>query len=395
MVRKVMVVLLAFVVMFSASAAFAADTFLIGTYLQLTGGNAVVGNSGKQGIDLAVKYINEHGGFNGATVVVKHYDTTGSTEEAVKVVQKMLVDDAVDAVVGSINSNEVSACIPYLNEAEIYNFGLGTSATWMADTSRIWTFRASANNGRIAPQGVDISKKFGHPTVAIINGTDDTGRSTADAFEEACKEKGVTVTAREQCDSGDTDFTGQITRIMASNPDSIYMSLIGTTFGPFVKQLRNMGYTGMLGCKECFSLEYMSVAGVENSDYIFFAYPYVAYTDINDCDIPIMKEFLDRFYAEFKALPAHEGAYRGWDTMMTMWEATKIAGKNDKTALRDATHKVKIPGLGGQLDFTKGDREGYSEFYEFILVDGKNIILDEWLASGGYDAYKKATGRNR
>jgi branched-chain amino acid transport system substrate-binding protein len=139
----------------------------------------------------------------------------------------------------------------------------------------------------------------------------------------------------------------------------------------------------------------MNVAGVENSDYIFFAYPYVAYTDIEDCDIPIMREFLDRFYAEYNALPAHEGAYRGWDTMMSMWEASKIAGSNDKTALRDAMHKVKIPGLGGQLDFTKGDREGYSVFNEFILVDGKNYIFDDWLASDGHEAYKKATGRSR
>jgi branched-chain amino acid transport system substrate-binding protein len=307
----------------------------------------------------------------------------------------MLVSDAVDAVIGSINSNEVSAVIPYLNEAEIFNFGLGTSATWMADPSRIWTFRASANNGRIAPQGVDLIKKLGHKNVAIINGTDDTGRSTADAFEEACKEQGIIVTAREQCDSGDTDFTGQITRIMATNPDSIYMSLIGTTFGPFVRQLRNSGYRGMLGCKECFSLEYMNVAGVQNSNYIFFAYPYVAYTAIEDCDIPIMREFLERFYAEYNELPLHEGAYRGWDTMMAMWEASKIAGKNDKVSLRDAMHKVKIPGLGGQLDYTKGDREGYSEFYEFILIDGKNIIFDEWLASGGYDEYRKTTGRDR
>ena len=396
MARKGMAVLLALVMLVAVCpVAQAEDTFLIGTYLQLTGGNAVVGNSGRQGIDLAVKYINANGGFNGATVVVMHYDTTGSTEEAVKVAQRMVLQDNVHAVIGSINSNEVSAVIPYLNEAEVFNFGLGTSATWMEDTSRIWTFRASANNGRIAPQGVDLSKKLGHGNVAIISGTDDTGRSTADAFEASAKEQGLVVTTRQECDSNDTDFTGQISRILATDPDSIYMSLIGTTFGPFVRQLRNMGYRGMLGAKECFSLEYQNVAGVQNSNYIFFAYPYVAYSDIEDCDIPIMREFLERFYAEFNALPAHEGAYRGWDTMMSMWEASKIAGSNDKTALRDAVHKVKIPGLGGELDFTNGDREGYSKFYEFILIDGKSVIFDEWLESGGYDAYRAATGRTR
>jgi len=108
-----------------------------------------------------------------------------------------------------------------------------------------------------------------------------------------------------------------------------------------------------------------------------------------------MTEFLERFVAEYNAMPAHEAAYRGWDTMMAMWEATKVAGKNDKVSLRDAMVGVKIPGLGGELDYTKGDREGYSEFYSFVLVDGMNYLIDEWLASGGYDAYKAATGRDR
>jgi branched-chain amino acid transport system substrate-binding protein len=395
MARKGMAVLLALLLVIIGSAAYAAPEFHIGTYLQLTGSNSVVGNSGRQGIDLAVKHINANGGFNGSIVVVTHYDTAGSTEEAVKVVQKMIVDDAVDAVIGSINSNEVSAAIPYLNEAEIYNFGLGTSATWMQDTSKIWTFRASANNGRIAPQDVDLILQLGYKNVAIINGTDDTGKSTADAFEAACKEKGLVVTTRQQCDSEDTDLTGQILQILSTDPDCIFMSLIGTTFGPFVRQVRNMGYKGMIGCKECFSLEYQNVAGAENSNYVFYAYPYVGYTDIEDCNIPIMKEYLKNFYAEFKELPAHEGAYRGWDTMMSMWEAAKIAGSNDKTALRDAMTKVKIPGLGGELDFTKGDREGYSQFYSFVLIDGNNYLIDEWLAAGGYEKYRKATGRDR
>ncbi len=398
MVRKSLVVLLALAMLLSTvgvGALAEGGTFLIGTYLQLTGSNSVVGNAGKQGIELAKKYINANGGFNGATVEVKHYDTTGSTEEAVKVVQKMLVNDAVNAVVGSVNSNEVSACIPYLNEAEIYNFGLGTSATWMADPSRIWTFRASANNGRIAPQDADLVLQLGYKTVAIINGTDDTGSSTADAFQKACEAKGITVTTRQQCDSEDTDFSGQIAQIMATDPDCIFMSLIGTTFGPFVKQLRNMGYAGMIGCKESFALEYQQVAGAQNANYIFYAYPYVSYRNIEDCNIPIMKEFLERFVAEYGVLPAHESAYRGWDTMMAMWEATKVAGNNDKTALRDAMVGVKIPGLGGELDYTKGDREGYSQFYSFVLVDGINILMDEWLASGGYEAYKAATGRDR
>ncbi len=380
----------------AGDAATSGETFRIGTYLQLTGSNSAAGTSGQKGIDLAIKQINEQGGFNGATVVVEHFDTTGSTEEAVKIVQRMLTGDNYDAIIGSVNSNEVSACISYLNEAKVYNFGLGTSATWMEDPDMIYTFRASANNNRIAPLDVDLILELGYDSVAIMNGTDDTGASTADAFEAACEEKGVTVTTRQQCDSEDTDFSGQISQIIASDPDCVFMSLIGTTFGPFVKQLRNMGYTGMIGCKECFSAEYQNVAGgAPNTNYIFYVYPYVAYTNIEDCNIPIMREFLEAYQAEYNELPAHEAAYRGYDTMMAMWEAAKIAGANDDESLREATNQVVTEGLGGTMDFTDGSREAYSNFNSFILVDGKDMLVSDWLAEGGYEAYLEASGRDR
>ena len=242
----------------AASGTAATDgVFTIGCYVQMSGENSVAGLAALDAIKLAAKRINEQGGFNGEQVEIVAYDTTGSTEEAVKVVQKMLTDGVVDAIIGSVNSNEVSACISYINDAKVYNFGLGTSATWMEDQSMIYTFRASSNNGRIAPYSVDVVKDvMGYKTVAIMNGTDDTGSSTADVFEQACKDKGVTVTTRQQCDTEDTDFTGQITQILATDPDTIFMSLIGTTFGKFVKQCRNMGYMGTFLGKECLSKDY-------------------------------------------------------------------------------------------------------------------------------------------
>ena len=378
------------------------DVFRIGVFVQLTGGIAVAGSNANNAIKLAAKFINENGGFNGQQVEIKTYDTTGSTEEAVKVVQKMLADDDVDAIIGSVNSNEVSACIKDINAAKVYNFGLGTSPAWMEDQSMIYTFRASSNNGRIAPFSVDVVKDIMHySNVAIINGTDDTGKSTADAFEAACNEKGVTVAAREQCDTEDTDFTGQITKILATDPDTIFLSLIGSTFGPFVKQCRNMGYKGTFLCKECFSQEYQQTANegsgsdMLNADYIYFAYPYVAYENIDDCDIPNVKEFLQKYFDEYGEMVQHESAYRGWDTMMSMWEASKIAGANDSESLREATHKVKIEGMGGQIDFTDGSREAYSVFKSFMLVGGKNYDLETWMTNGGYDSYKEVTGRDR
>lgn len=380
----------------STTEAAADGEFLIGTYLQLTGANAVAGNSAKNGIDVAVKWINDNGGLNGQQIRVEHYDTTGSTEEAVKVVQKMLAEGNVDFVIGSVNSNEVAACIGDLNNAKMFNFGLGTSPTWMEDQSMTYTFRPSCNNDRTIPADVAMIEALGYKKVALVNSTDDSASSSGNTFEQLLNESGLEMTTREQCDQEDTDFTGQITKILAGDPDVIVMCLQGNTFGPFLKQLRNMGYTGMVCSSQVLSEDIVKVAGESpNTDYVFTAYPYVTYASVDDCDIPYVKDFLQKYLDQIGEMPQHECAYRGWDAVMALKAAAEIAGSNDGEAMKDAMSKVVTDGIGGTMDFTKGDREAYSEFNSFILYQNKNVVFTDWLANGGYDTYKSETGRDR
>jgi len=376
----------------SSNGASNSDTFKLGAFLQLTGGNSAYGLEAKNAIELAVEYINEQGGFNGQQIEFIPYDTQGSPEEAVKIATKLIETDKVNAVIGSVNSGEVLAAAGYLNDAGIITFGLGTSPTWM-EKDWPFVFRASMNNKTAAPLTADMLVKLGLKSVGIFKGQDDASLSTAEAFKQACAERGITVTADESYDAGDTDFSAQIANILNSNPQTVYISVIGETGPIIVKQLRQYGYNGIIFDKESFMISQIEIAGKEASNYIAFANPYVTYSNVEDCDIPLVRDFIERYNAKYGKLPATDSSYRGWDTMMVLWEAAKIAGSNESDALRQAVHQVKIDGLGGTLDYTKGDREGYSVFNTFILVDGKNVLYDKWIANGGYEAYKQATGR--
>lgn len=368
------------------------DSFKLGAFLQLTGGNSAYGLEAKNAIELAVEYINEQGGFNGQKIQFIPYDTQGSPEEAVKIATKLIENDKVNAVIGSVNSGEVLAAAGYLNDAGIVTFGLGTSPTWM-EKDWPFVFRASMNNKTAAPLTADMLVKLGLKSVGIFKGQDDASLSTAEAFKKACEERGIKVTADESYDAGDTDFSAQIANILNTNPQTVYISVIGETGPIIVKQLRQYGYNGIIFDKESFMISQIEIAGKEASNYIAFANPYVTYSKVEDCDIPLVRDFIERYEAKYGNLPATDSSYRGWDTMMVLWEASKIAGSNEPDAIRQAVHQVKIDGLGGTLDYTKGDREGYSIFNTFILVDGKNVLFDKWIENGGYDAYKQATGR--
>ena len=59
-------------------------------------------------------------------------------------------------------------------------------------------------------------KRFGFLYV-----NDDFGKGGFDAFVDAGKKRGMSITAEERYSRGDLDFTGQLTRIRASNPDAV------------------------------------------------------------------------------------------------------------------------------------------------------------------------------
>ena len=152
----------------------------------------------------------------------------------------------------------------------------------------------------------------------------------------------------------------------------------------------------MIFSKESFMATQVAIAGADNSSYVAFANPYVTYETIDDIDIPEVKEFAERYEEKYGEINKTDSSYRGWDSVMVMWEASKIAGSNDSDALKDATNTISdLQGLGGILNYTEGNREGYNEFNSFVLVDGKNILWSKWMEDGGYKEYLDATGREK
>ena len=361
-----------------APAASGGNTFRLGLYASLTGSNSAYGIELRNGVALGVKRINANGGLNGQQVELVVYDTQCSTEEAAKVAIKLIEDEKVDAIIGSMNSGEVFAAGPAIEAAGLLHFGCGTGSSWMKEG---WynTFRAAMNNDNAVPIACTMLTKMNYTKVAIFNGQEDAALTTADAFQKQLESMNIEVVARESYDAGDTDYSGQVQKMLAADPDIILISVIGETGGPIVRQLRQAGWKGLIMSKESFMNSQIEIAGVENSTEICFANPYVTYEKVEDCDIPNMQEYLQLYLDEYGTMVATDSAYRGWDATLVLEEAAKIAGSNDSEALIAATHKVVIPGLGGTLDFTAGDGEGYGMFNCFVLHQGKNILFDKWM----------------
>ncbi len=368
-----------------------ANEFKVGISVSYTGPNAQNGLEAINGLNMALDYINENDGFNGGKAVLATlYDTKGSTEEAVKSAQKFIQNENVNAVIASQVSAEVLAAGRYYDEAGIFTIAMGTSPSVM---QKGWKhiIRGSVNYDFVVPEVVSCINDMEISKIAVMKDQSEAALTFAQAFEEKAKEQGIEILISESCEPEDTDLSAQCARIIAADPQAVFISMTSNDCGYFVKQIRQYGYDGIIFDKESFFASMVGIAGAENSNYIIFANPYVTYEKIEDCTIDNMRAFLEEYQERFGQLPTTEIAYRAYDSAMVIWEASKIAGSNEAEAMLAAVPKIKIEGLGGTMDYSNNDGEPYHTVRRFIYVDGVNMDWNEWMESGGYLKYKETT----
>ncbi len=361
--------------------------FVIGNPQPLSGVNAQVGNAANKAAELAVEVINAAGGFNGVPVRLINYDDQGIPEEAVKIARKMVEDDKVDAVLGSLTSTNMLAAGKTYNDAKLVTFGTGNSPTWM-EQGWEYVFRACLNTKLSMPAVADKMVEMDLKKIAVFQGLDDAAKTSAETFIAVAEERGIEILTTESYSEGDTDYSGQISKILATNPDAVFCSTNGPTMAIFAKQLRQLGYKGLAFNREGMTGDVIDVAG-DGANYWVFAYPYVTYKSVDEATDPLMKDFLTKFEEKYNEMPYHDCAYRSWDAMMVMWEASKIAGSNDSDKLKEAISQIKdFDTLAGVQDFTDGTREGLHSLNFYVILDGKFQNFETWVEEGGYETFK-------
>ena len=369
------------------------DVFKIGWFSPLTGNNATQGNAARDAVALYVKELNQRGGLLGMPVEVVYYDDVSDTEEAIKIATKLIEVDEVDFVISSIISNCVLATGQIFENAEMPFFGMGFSPTFMQQGWK-YCVRPTLNSARSIPYLTKVMKEFNFDSVAIFEGQDDYGSSAGQTMREACEKDGITVTTTESYASGDTDFSGQVAKILSTNPDCVFLGVLGGEVGNAMKQFRQFGYNGILFYSEPLQKDHYDIAG-NATDHIAFAFPYVTYIDINDCTNEYMKEILDKYQTEYGYLPKGEAAYRSWDAMTVLENAVNKANSKDGNDIIEAIYGIKgLQSLGGIMDFTNRDGECLKDFAMYVVVDKKSVAYDVWKESEDYSNYSIEMGWN-
>ena len=99
--------------------AMAADEIVLGCIQDLSGATQALGNSVMEGVRTAVNEINAAGGINGATIVLKEYDTAADVTAAVNAYMTAVDVDECDLLIGPPIANIVNGLKSFTDDGGV------------------------------------------------------------------------------------------------------------------------------------------------------------------------------------------------------------------------------------------------------------------------------------
>ncbi len=360
----------------------AQDTIKIGVTQPLTGSVAANGTYVTNGARIAADYINKNGGVLGKKIELVVEDNKSNPREAVNSVEKLILKDKVPVLMGAWSSTFTLAIMPKLTEYGVPLVVETASSTKITTAGNPWVFRTSPTSAMEAQAFAKLLDSFSPAIkkVDFLSVNNDWGLGAATEFKKMLEARGIAIGRSETMTPDMTDLSAQLAALKNTGSDTLIVTSgleqLTLAIRQAAEQRLNHRFITTGGSFPEPLLKNPGPKGYASQHLLFFApwaperAPYPAVT----------KAFMDGWMARDLEFSGMTEGFRGFDGILTIAEAIRIAGKAEPAAIRDALWKVKVQGVNGEYRFGKegpaGKESGQASpnVYVVELKDGKATV---------------------
>jgi branched-chain amino acid transport system substrate-binding protein len=350
----------------------------IGASLSLTGTYAKLGKYQQEGYQLCAKDLNAKGGLLGRPLEVVVYDDQSMPATGVRLYEKLITEDKVDAVMGPYSSPITEAVANVTEKYRKVMVSPLAATTSIFKKGRKHVFMVISPAEVYLEGLIDMAAKRGLKTVAIVNEDTLFTKSSAVGTADLAKKRGLQVVFQEAYPKGNTDFSALLVKMRATNPDVVAAATYFDDAVALTRQMKELNVNPkMLGVTVGGDLpEFYDLLKL-NAEYIYGATQWEA-----ALPYPGQKEFTEGYRKEFGREPVYHSA-AGYAGCVVYAEAVKRAGTLDSDKVREVLLKLETRTAFG--DF-KVDADGFQIAHKMVMLqwqDGKKVtVWPDDLASG-------------
>ena len=351
-----------------ASALAAHADINIGVIVSLTGPGASLGIPADNTIKL---WPSELGGQKVNLIVLN--DATDPTTAA-KNATKLITEDKVDVIVGPSLTPTSLAVIEVAARSGVPVISLagGGAIVEPQDGPRRWAFKMAPTETISINLVLDHMAKQKASTVATIGISTAYGEGFLKTIERIAPTKGVKIVAVEKYAQADQSVTPQVLKLMAANPDAIYIFSAGTPGALPHIELVQRGYKGLIyQTQGVANADFLRIGGKELEGSFMTVAPVLVPEQLADGN-PVKAPgvgYVKRYEAKYGAGSRSLFGATAWDASLWLNAAIPVALKKGapgsaefRTGLRDAIEGLKeFVGSQGVFNLSDKDHNGVDE----------------------------------
>ena len=306
----------------------------IGLVYPATGRLASVGLEMRSGFELALKEVNNSQHGNTKLKFITE-DSRGTAGGAVEAFNKLIHQDGVSVILGPATSSATETAFPIAQQNRVIAISSTAAARGLSAIGD-FVFRTILTTDVLITSGIKITQaRRAYQKVGIIY--DETDLFSADGaavMRESLTANGVEILTTETFQSGDTDFSEQLTRIKDSNPDAIFVSALPPDKPEILIQARQLGIPDSVP----FIINTLTTADVQAAGDA--AEGTIAFTSwVNTADTPGNQAFTQNYRAKYGIEP-NIWAAQSYASVYILAKAIADAQSTDATAIRDALGNI-------------------------------------------------------
>ncbi len=341
----------------------------IGVALAQTSNLALLGQESVNGARIAAKYFSDRGGVNGTPINLIFQDAGGDEAGAINAFQSLITRDKVVGIVGPSSSQQAFGANPIADRAGVPVIGPTNTAKGVPEIGP-FVARVASPVTLLAPNSLKAALKLnpGIKRVAVFYAQNDAfSQSETEIFQQAIRQLNLEIITVQKFQTTDSDFQTQATAAINLKPDLMVISGLAADSGNLVRQIRELGYKGLIVGGNGFNTPNIFPLCKQLCDGVLVAQAYSP-----DHNNPINREFRRVYVRQYRQEPPQFSA-QGFTAVQVFVEALKAVDSRKKVArtslaeLRSALNQQILQGKYdtplGEISFTPDGEVIQKQFY--------------------------------
>jgi branched-chain amino acid transport system substrate-binding protein len=340
----------------------------IGVDIEMSGPAAVQGKAYSRAVKLVADRINADGGVQVGEekkkikLIIR--DNKSDPAESLTVAKSLIHNDHVTAIVGGGSSPTTMSIVDTVERAKVPMVSMGSSTAIVTPIAhRQYIFKTPGNTNVVADVMMKTFTEKGLSRVSLLTVDNAYGDAGLKAWKNLQDQGKVKLVDTEKFTDQDKDYTVQISKMLAADPDVVVVWAIPPGAGIAAKNLKQAGFPAE---KTFFDTGagaelFIKGAGKAAEGMQMVHSPVLAGDEISAHDDLARgeKKFYDAYRKKY-------GSFSGFapmaaDALTAITNAITEAGKLDDAAIRDALENLSFHGVFGDYYFSRSYHGGVDE----------------------------------